>query len=295
MKRIFLFAIMNIAVLLVIGILMRVLGLDMVHVGRDGSVSYVQLLAGSAIYGFVGSIISLLMSKTMAKWSVGAQVITNPRSQSEAWLVSTVQSLAQGAGIGMPEVAIYPSPEPNAFATGARRDAALVAVSTGLLETMQPREVEAVLAHEVAHVANGDMVTMALLQGVMNTFVIFISRIAGFAVDAATRRGDNRRGGGVGSYFVSMILQVVLGFVASIVLSWFSRQREFRADAGAAKLRGPEAMIAALQSLQRSSGGSSLPKSVSAFGIAGGGGIMSLLRSHPPLEARIAALQQQVR
>jgi heat shock protein HtpX len=293
-KRFLLFGLMNVAVLLVIGVLMRILGLDTIRVGANGESSYVQMLAGSAVYGCVGSFVSLLLSKTMAKMSVGAQVISQPTSDVERWLVGTVGDLAKRAGVGMPEVAIYNSPEPNAFATGARKNAALVAVSSGLLQSMQPAEVEAVLAHEISHVANGDMVTMALLQGVMNTFVIFFSRVIGFAVDTATRSRDgNRRGGGIGSFFVQMILQTVFGFAASIVLAWFSRKREFRADAGAGQLRGPEAMIAALQSLERGSAEPSLPRGVAAFGICGGTGVLGLLRSHPPIAARIAALRGQ--
>jgi heat shock protein HtpX len=289
--RIILFAAMNIAVLAVIAVVLRLLGLDRIAIGQGGEISYGQLLAGSAVYGFVGSIISLLMSKTMAKWSTGARVIERAQNQTEAWLLNTVAQQAKRAGIGMPDVAIYDSPDLNAFATGARRDSALVAVSTGLLSSMQPAEVEAVLAHEISHVANGDMVTMTLLQGVMNTFVIFFSRVIGFAVDAALRGKGDRRSGGIGSYLVQMVLQMVFGFAASIVLAWFSRKREFRADAGAASIRGADAMVAALQALQREQSGGALPRGVAALGIRGGGGILGLLRTHPPLEERIAALR----
>jgi heat shock protein HtpX len=294
--RIVLFAAMNIAVLAVIAVVLRLLGLDRIAIGQGGEISYGQLLAGSAVYGFVGSIISLLMSKTMAKWSTGARVIERAQNQTEAWLVSTVHEQAKRAGIGMPDVAIYDSPDLNAFATGARRNSALIAVSTGLLQSLQPAEVEAVLAHEISHVANGDMVTMTLLQGVMNTFVIFFSRVIGFAVDAALRGKNDRRGGaGIGSYLVQMVLQMVFGFAASLVLAWFSRRREFRADAGSASLRGPDAMVAALQALQRDQSVGALPRGVAALGIRGGGGILGLLRTHPPLEDRIAALRAGVR
>jgi heat shock protein HtpX len=287
MKRILLFALMNIAVLAVIGVVMRLVGLDAIHLRNGAEISYVHLLAGSAVYGFVGSLVSLFMSKSMAKWSTGAQVITQPRSQGEAWLLATVQDLSKRAGIGMPEVAVYDSPEPNAFATGARRDSALVAVSTGLLQTMRPHEVEAVLAHEIAHVANGDMVTMALLQGVMNTFVIFFSRVIGFAADTAMGNRDRR--GGIGSFAITMLMQVVLGIGASLILAWFSRRREYRADAGAAQFRGAPAMIDALRALQRDQHGGQLPRGLAAFGIRGGG-VLGLFRTHPPLEDRIAAL-----
>jgi len=246
------------------------------------------LLVFSAVIGFTGSIISLLMSKSMAKWSTGAQLIDNPRNESEAWLVATVKKLADKAGIGMPEVAVYEG-EPNAFATGAFRNSALVAVSTGLLGSMSREEIEAVLGHEVAHVSNGDMVTLTLIQGVVNTFVVFLSRVAAFFVDRIIFRTE--RGTGPG-YFITMIVcQIALGILASIIVAWFSRRREFRADAGSAQFLGtPQPMIHALTRLGGLPAGE-LPKSMTGFGITDKSGIAALFATHPPIEERIRALQ----
>jgi heat shock protein HtpX len=236
-----------------------------------------------------GSFISLLLSKTMAKYGTGARVIAQPQNEVEEWLVRTVGHQAQAAGIGMPEVAIFPSDTPNAFATGARKDAALVAVSTGLLRSMKREEVEAVLGHEVTHVANGDMVTLALIQGVVNTFVIFLSRVIGHVVDRVILR--NERGHGIGFFLTTIVAQIMLGILASILVAWFSRRREFRADAGGARLAGTPGMIAALERLK---GGASepLPDALHAFGIRDGNAFMRLLATHPPLDVRIAALRQ---
>ena len=285
MKRIVLFLATNIAVLLVLSIILKVLGLD--TAGYAGA-SYGQLLVFSAVVGFTGAIISLLMSKPMAKWSTGAQVITQPGNDIEAWLVSTVQRLAQKAGIGMPEVAIYEG-EPNAFATGAFRNSALVAVSTGLLQSMNKEEVEAVLAHEVAHVANGDMVTLTLIQGVVNTFVIFLARVIGSIVDRAVFKSE--RGNGPGYFITVIVLQIVLGILASMIVAWFSRRREFHADAGSAQYLGsPSPMVNALRRLGGVEPGQ-LPEAMKAFGITDRPGWMGLFSSHPPIESRIAALQ----
>jgi heat shock protein HtpX len=229
------------------------------------------------------------MSKWMAKMSTGAQVITQPRNAAESWLLATVEREARAAGIGVPEVAIYDAPEPNAFATGMSRDNALVAVSSGLMQSMSQDEIEAVLGHEISHVANGDMVTLTLIQGVLNTFVIFLSRVVGYAIDSAMRGRDDRGGVGIGYYVSSMVLQILFGILASMIVAWFSRYREFRADAGGAHLAGKRKMIAALERLKLMHQPSSLPQNLSAFGIAGG--MASLFASHPPLEARIAALQ----
>ncbi|MBL8260083.1 MAG: protease HtpX [Candidatus Competibacteraceae bacterium] len=288
MKRIFLFAATNLAVVVLLGIVARVLGVDR-YLYQSG-LNLPSLLVFAAIFGMGGSLISLLMSKSIAKMSVGAQVIENPASQTERWLVDTVRRQAQAAGIGMPEVAIYDSPEPNAFATGANRNSALVAVSTGLLQQMSAEEAEAVLGHEVSHVANGDMVTLSLLQGVLNTFVIALARIVGSVVDQAMRSQDSR-GGGPGYYIVSMVLELVFGFLASLIVMWFSRHREYRADAGGAQLAGRNKMIAALERLRQLQEPSRLPSQMAAFGISGGLG--RWLTTHPPLEERIAALRQQ--
>ncbi|MBL8202354.1 MAG: protease HtpX [Chromatiales bacterium] len=288
MKRIFLFLATNIAVLAVLSISMRLLGIDqyMASTGQDP----VGLLIFAAILGFGGSLISLAMSKFIAKRSTGARVITQPATADEAWLVATVRRLATQAGIGMPEVAIYDAPDVNAFATGARRDSALVAVSTGLLRKMSRDEVEAVLGHEVAHVANGDMVTLTLIQGVVNTFVIFLSRIIGRFVDQVVFRSE--RGHGPGFFITVMIAQLVLGIFASIIVAWFSRQREFRADAGGAHLAGRHKMIAALEGLQRAHEPAALPDGLQAFGISGGAARFGrLFMTHPPLPERIAALR----
>ena len=285
MKRVILFVLTNVAVLVVLSIVLRLTGLD--RAGGAGA-GHVELLMFSAVVGFTGAIISLLMSKSMAKWSTGAHVITQPSNDVEAWLVATVQRLAQKAGIGMPEVAIYEG-EPNAFATGAFKNSALVAVSTGLLQSMNKEEVEAVLGHEVAHVANGDMVTLTLIQGVVNTFVIFLARVVGSIVDKAVFRSE--RGTGPGYFISVMVLEIVFGILASIIVAWFSRQREFRADAGAADYIGtPTPMVNALKRLGGLAPGE-LPKAMQAFGITEKSGIMALFSTHPPIEQRIAALQ----
>ena len=281
-KRMFLFLATNMAVLALVSIVMSVLGVNPQQFGG--------LLIMAALFGFGGSIISLLVSKWMAKRATGAHVIETPRNEAEQWLVTTVRRQAEAAGIGMPEVAIYDAPEINAFATGANRNNALVAVSTGLLRAMSRDEAEAVLAHEVSHVANGDMVTMALLQGVLNTFVIVLSRVIGRAIDGYL---GNRDGYGIGYYLGVFVLDMIFGLFASMIAMWFSRHREFRADAGGAALAGKQKMIAALERLAQTYGHSSLPKQVAAFGISGGvgGGLKRLLMSHPPLEERIAALR----
>ena len=290
LKRIALFLATNLAVIVVLSIVLRLLGVD-AYLAQSGSGINVQgLLIFSAIFGFGGAFISLAMSKWLAKRSTRAKVITQPANPTEAWLHATVQRQAQQAGIGMPEVAIYDSPDMNAFATGARRDAALVAVSTGLLSGMRKDEVEAVLAHEISHVANGDMVTLTLVQGVLNTFVIFLSRLVGHVVDRAVLRNEN--GYGVG-YFVSMMVaQIVFGIAASVIVMWVSRQREFRADAGSASLNGREPMVRALQRLEQGRP-SALPESLQAFGIAGERSKFSrLFMSHPPIAERIEALRR---
>ncbi len=293
MKRIFLFVITNLAVVFLLGIVARLLGVD--RFLTQSGLNLPSLLIFAAIFGMGGSLISLLMSKSIAKMSVGAQIIEQPRTQTERWLVETVQRQAQAAGIGMPEVAIYDSPEPNAFATGANRNSALVAVSTGLLQQMSAEEAEAVLGHEVSHVANGDMVTLALLQGVVNTFVIALSRVVGSVVDQALSRGEENRGPGIGYYVTSMVLEVVFGLLASLIVMWFSRHREFHADKGGARLAGRNKMIAALERLRQLHEPSQLPSQMAAFGINGGlgEGLRKLFMTHPPLEERIAALQQQ--
>ena len=289
MKRIILFVLTNLAVVLVLGVVASLLGVNKFLTANGLNLG--ALLGYALVMGFGGAIISLLISKPVAKWSSGVQVITQASNVDEKWLVDTVQKLADKAGIGMPEVGIFEG-DPNAFATGAFRNSALVAVSTGLLQNMTHEEIEAVLAHEVAHIANGDMVTMTLIQGVMNTFVVFLSRVIGYAVDSFLRKGDDERSGpGIGYMVTTLVLDIVLGFAAAIVVAWFSRQREFRADAGAAKLMGrKQPMINALARL----GGvhtAELPKSVAAMGIAGG--IGQLFSTHPPIEERIAALQNQ--
>ena len=281
-KRVALFLGTNLAVLVLVGIVMTVFRID--------PQQFTGLLVMAALFGFGGSLVSLLMSKWIAKRSTGAHVITQPRNEAEQWLLATVQRQAQQAGIGMPEVAIYDAPEVNAFATGANRNNALVAVSTGLLRAMNRDEAEAVLGHEVSHVANGDMVTMALLQGVLNTFVIVLARIVGRVVDGYI--SGNREGGGIGYFVVVNVLQLVFGLFASIIAMWFSRHREFRADTGGATLAGRDKMIAALERLAQNHGESTLPKQMAAFGISGGSlGLGRLLMSHPPLAERIAALR----
>jgi len=288
LKRIVLFLATNIAVLAVLTVSMRLLGIDqyMASTGQDPW----GLLIFAAILGFGGSLISLAMSKFIAKRSTGARVITQPANAEEAWLVATVRRLATQAGIGMPEVAIYDAPDVNAFATGARRDSALVAVSTGLLRKMSKDEVEAVLGHEVAHVANGDMVTLTLIQGVVNTFVIFLSRIIGRFVDQVIFKSE--RGHGPGFFITVLVAQLVLGIFASMIVAWFSRQREFRADSGGAHLAGRHKMIAALEGLQRAHEPAELPDGLKAFGISGGAARFGrLFMTHPPLPERIAALR----
>ncbi len=286
MKRIILFVATNVAVLLVLSIVLKLFGLDQAMAGQG--IAYGQLLAYSLVVGFTGAIISLLMSKTIAKWSTGAQVIESPRNEAEAWLVETVRKLATAAGVAMPEVAIYDG-APNAFATGAFKNSALVAVSTGLLQSMNKEEVEAVLGHELSHVANGDMVTLTLIQGVVNTFVVFLSRIVGSIVDRTIFRTE--RGTGPGYFITVIVCQILFGILASMIVAWFSRYREFRADAGSARLLGPQPMVNALRRLGGLESGA-LPQTMQAFGIAGGGGgMMSLFASHPPIEERIAALQ----
>lgn len=287
MKRIFLFIATNIAVIAVMSVVLSLLGVDR-FISQAG-LNLPMLLVFSLVVGFTGSIISLLISKPMAKWSTGARVIDAPSSSTELWLIDSVRKLSQRAGIAMPEVAVYDG-EPNAFATGASRNAALVAVSTGLLQSMTKEEVEAVLAHEVAHVANGDMVTMTLVQGVVNTFVVFLSRVVGYFVDRAISK-DNNSGQGIGYTVTVIVSQIVFGIAASVIVAWFSRHREFRADAGAAKLLGsPQPMMNALARL----GGitpSSLPEGMASMGISDKPGFMSLFSSHPPIEQRIAALR----
>lgn len=286
MKRIALFLITNIAVMVLLSIVVRVLGLD--RVLSANGLNLGTLLGFSAVIGFGGAIISLLMSKSMAKWSTGAAVITTPSNENEQWLMSTVKRLADKAGIGMPEVAIYDG-DANAFATGAFRNSALVAVSTGLLNSMSRDEVEAVLGHEIAHVANGDMVTLTLIQGVVNTFVVFLARVVAFFVDRVVFRTE--RGTGPG-YFITMIVcEIVFGVLASIIVAWFSRQREFRADAGSATYLGtPQPMMHALARLAGLPPGE-LPKALTGFGITDKAGFAALFATHPPLEERIRALQ----
>jgi heat shock protein HtpX len=287
MKRIVLFLVTNLAVLLVLSVVLRLLGLDGAGMAQAG-LQMGPLLAFSAVVGFTGAIISLLMSKPMAKWSTGARVIEQPANEAEAWLVETVRRLAATAGVSMPEVAIYEG-EPNAFATGAFRNSALVAVSTGLLQSMNKEEVEAVLGHELAHVANGDMVTLTLIQGVVNTFVVFLARIVGSIVDKAVFRSE--RGTGPGYFITVMVCQIVFGVFASMIVAWFSRHREFRADAGSARYLGsPQPMMHALARLGGLEPGV-LPKAMSGFGITDKGGVMALFATHPPMEERIAALQ----
>ncbi|HUG22639.1 protease HtpX [Piscinibacter sp.] len=288
MKRTFLFVMTNIAILVVLSIAVRVLGLDR-YLTEQG-INYGSLLVFAAVFGMGGAFISLALSKWSAKRMVGAKVIAQPANATEQWVWDTVSRQAKAAGIGMPEVAIYDAPEVNAFATGMNKNNALVAVSTGLLRAMDRDEAEAVLAHEVSHVANGDMVTLALIQGVLNTFVIFLSRIIGHLIDRVVFKTE--RGYGPGFMVVSILSQIVLGVLASIIVMWFSRRREFRADAGSAQLAGREKMVAALRRLQQQQGASTLPEKITAFGISGpiGGGLKRLFMTHPPLEERIAAL-----
>jgi heat shock protein HtpX len=288
MKRIFLFIATNLAIMLVLSVVLRLLGLDQIYTPY-GTLNYQTLLGFSIVVGFSGSLISLAISKWMAKRSMGVQVITQPQSAREVWLVNTVHRFADEAGIGMPEVGIFDSPEMNAFATGARRNHALVAVSTGLLNSMTQAEAEAVIGHEISHVANGDMITLTLIQGVVNTFVVFLSRVIGYVVDRIILK--NERSQGIGYFAAVIISQIVLGILASMIVMWFSRRREFRADSGGAKLSGRGNMIAALERLQRRHDEAGLPQQMAAFGISGGKGMMKLFMTHPPLEERIAALK----
>ena len=287
MKRIVLFVLTNVAIVAVLGIVSSLFGFNRFLTANGLNLS--ALLGFALVMGFGGALISLLISKPVAKWSAGVRIIEQPQTADEAWIVETVRRFADKAGIGMPEVGIFDG-EANAFATGAFKNSALVAVSTGLLQGMTHEEIEAVIGHEVAHIANGDMVTMTLIQGVMNTFVVFLSRVIGYAVDSFLRKGDSdNRGPGIGYYATTIVLDIVLGFLAAIIVAWFSRQREYRADAGAASLMGrKQPMINALARL----GGlhtAELPKSMATLGIAGG--IGQLFSTHPPIEARIAALQ----
>jgi heat shock protein HtpX len=290
MKRILLFLATNLAVVVLLGIVMRLIGFQGILDAQGVDLNLGALLVFAAIVGFLGSFVSLAMSKWSAKRMMGVRVISQPSNQTETWLLNTVRHQAQAAGIGMPEVGIFDSPEPNAFATGARRDAALVAVSTGLLNSMSQKEAEAVLAHEVSHVANGDMVTLALIQGVVNTFVIFLARVVGHTVDRVIFKTEE--GHGPAFWVTTIIADIVFGLLASIIVMYFSRQREFRADAGGASLAGRQAMIGALERLQQRHSGA-LPDKMAAFGIAGGkaAGLKRLFMSHPPLEERIAALR----
>lgn len=289
MKRIFLFVMTNLAVMLVLSATLRILGVDRVITAQGIDVQ--ALLIFSVVVGFTGAIISLLMSKRMAKWSTGAQVIdpNAPRGGREAWLLDTVHQLADRAGIGHPEVAIYEG-APNAFATGAFKNDSLVAVSTGLLDSMTEEEIAAVLGHEIAHVANGDMVTLTLIQGVVNTFVVFLARLVGYFIDRVVLK--NERGVGLGYYATVIVCEIAFGVLASVIVAWFSRQREYRADAGSAQLMGSrEPMMRALARLGGVEPGE-LPKTFQASGIASKGGIAALFASHPPIQNRIAALQQ---
>jgi heat shock protein HtpX len=290
MKRIFLFLATNVAILLVLSLTMQLLGVEP-YLNEHG-LNLGALLVFAAIMGMGGSLISLAISKWTAKRMVGAEVIETPTTQTEIWLVETVRRQAQAAGIGMPEVALYESPEVNAFATGMNRNNALVAVSTGLLQRMSRDEAEAVLGHEVSHIANGDMVTLTLIQGVVNTFVIFLSRVVGYVVDRVVFKTE--RGEGPAFFITSIVAQLVLGVLASVIVMWFSRQREFRADQGGANLAGRQKMIAALEKLKQGHEPSHLPEKMAAFGISGGQGfgLKRLFMTHPPLDERIAALRQ---
>jgi heat shock protein HtpX len=290
MKRIVLFLATNLAVVVLLGIILRLIGFEGILDANGVDLNLGALLVFAAVVGFTGAFISLAMSKWSAKRMMGVRVITQPSNSAEVWLVNTVRQQAQQAGIGMPEVGIFDSPEPNAFATGARRDASLVAVSTGLLASMSQKEAEAVLAHEVSHVANGDMVTLTLIQGVVNTFVIFLARVVGHTVDRVVFK--NEEGHGPAFWITTIVAEIVFGLIATVIVMHFSRQREFRADAGGAKLAGREHMINALERLRQRHPGP-LPEKMAAFGISGGGaaGLKKLFMTHPPLEDRIAALK----
>ena len=292
MSRILLFIATNVAVLIVLTVVLRLLGIESILNEQGTQLDLQALLIFSAVIGFAGSFISLAISKWIAKRSTGARVIKSPGNETERWLLTTVQRQASMAGIGCPEVAVYDSPDINAFATGASRNNALVAVSTGLLRSMDRDSVEAVLGHEVSHVANGDMITLTLIQGVVNTFVIFLSRVIGFLVDRLIFK--NERGYGIGFFITSIVAQIILGILASTIVMWFSRRREFRADAGGAQLAGRSKMLKALRSLQRAHEPQDLPDSMAAFGISGQKrvGLKRLFMSHPPLSERIAALER---
>jgi heat shock protein HtpX len=289
-KRVFLFLVTNLAVVVVLGIVLRLLGVDRI-LAEGGGLNYNALLVFASVFGFGGAFISLAMSKWSAKRMTGAMVIEQPANEVERWLVETVRRQSQMAGIGMPEVAIYDAPDVNAFATGMSKNNALVAVSTGLLQKMTRDEAEAVLGHEVAHVANGDMVTLALIQGIVNTFVIVAARVVGSLVDRTVFKNEN--GHGPAFWIVSIVAEIVFGILASVIVMYFSRQREFRADRGGAQFAGRDKMIAALQRLKAAYEQPHLPDQMAAFGISGnvGGGIKRLFMSHPPLDERIAALQ----
>jgi len=289
-KRIGLFLITNLAIVFVLSIVLNLLGVGPM-LDQQG-LNLTSLVVFAAVFGFGGSLISLAISKWTAKRLTGARVITNPANELEVWLFEVVRRLAQSAGIGMPEIAIYDAPDVNAFATGMRRNSALVAVSTGLLRVMDRNEAEAVLAHEISHVANGDMITLALIQGVVNTFVIVASRLVGYLVDRVVFKTE--RGHGPGFFITSLVAQMVFGILASIIVFWFSRQREFRADAGAASLSGREKMVSALEKLRQHAHQTHLPDQMAAFGISGtpGSGLKRLFMTHPPLEERIAALRK---
>jgi heat shock protein HtpX len=293
MKRILLFLATNLAIIVLLNIVLSLLGIDGILASNGVDLDLGNLLVFAAVIGFTGSFISLAISKWSAKRMMGVRVITQPSNSMESWLVNTVQRQAQQAGIGMPEVGVFDSPEPNAFATGARRNSALVAVSTGLLQSMSQQEAEAVLAHEISHVANGDMVTLTLIQGVVNTFVVFLSRVIGHTVDRVIFKTE--QGHGPAFWVTTIIAQMVLGLFAMMIVMWFSRQREFRADAGGAHLAGRQSMIGALERLKQRHTGP-LPDRMAAFGISGGvaSGLKKLFMTHPPLDERIAALRAQV-
>ena len=292
MKRILLFLATNLAIIFLLNIVLRLFGIESIFAANGVDLDYGNLLVFAAVVGFSGAFISLAISKWTAKRMMGVQVITQPSNPTESWLINTVQRQAQQAGIGVPEVGIFNSPEPNAFATGARRNAALVAVSTGLLERMTREEAEAVLGHEISHVANGDMVTLALIQGVVNTFVVFLARVIGHTVDRVVFK--NEEGRGPAFWITTIVAELVLGLLASIIVMWFSRRREFRADAGGAHLAGRQQMISALERLRQQHTGP-LPERMAAFGISGGraSGLKKLFMTHPPLDERIAALRAQ--
>ena len=290
MKRIFLFVLTNLAVVFVINFTLRLLGVDR-WLDQSGGINFSTLLVLSAVIGFAGSLVSLALSKWSAKRMVGARVIERPADPTERWLVETVNRHAQAAGIDMPEVAIYDAPDVNAFATGWNRNDALVAVSTGLLRNMSRDEADAVLGHEITHISNGDMVTLALIQGVVNTFVIFFAKLFGLFVDRVLLKNEGRNGIGIGAFVAEIAAQLVLGLLASIIVMWFSRQREFRADAGGARLAGREKMIAALERLKINHEKAVLPEKIAAFGISGGRAFAKMFMTHPPLDERITALR----